>query len=279
MGSAIASSAAPRPASAGASRPAAAVDLAASPHRIFFTRVMHRRLFPVQYRFDYRVFSLLLDIDALDRLPPRMVHGRLPLFRFDLRDHGPRDGSPLRPWAEALLAARGIDLAGGRIRLLCFPRVLGLAFNPLSLWYCEHRDGGLRAVIAEVNNTFGEHHFYLLADGGWPIDWPLRGRARKCFHVSPLMDMQGSYHFRLSAPETALAVLIRQYDDDGRLKLVASQTGPGAPLTDATLTRAFRRTPLLTFKVLMAIHWQALKIWLRGARYFPKPDPPHQEVT
>lgn len=261
------------------SAPASTQDPAASAHRIFFTRVMHRRLFPVQYRFDYQVFSLLLDLDALDRLPPRMSRGRLSRLRFDPRDHGPRDGSPLRPWAEALLAARGIDLAGGRIRLLCFPRVFGLGFNPLSLWYCEHRDGRLRAVIAEVNNTFGEHHFYLLADAGRPIDWPLRGQARKCFHVSPLMDMQGSYQFRLSAPETALAVLIRQYDDDGRLKLVASQTGPGVALTDASLAQAARRTPLLTLKVLVAIHWQALKIWLRGARYFPKPEPPRQEVT
>jgi len=255
-----------------------------SPHRIFFTRVMHRRLFPVQYRFDYRVFSLLLDIDALDRLPTRLRLGRFALFkgnlfRFDPADHGPRDGSALRPWVEALLGARGIDLDGGRIRLLCFPRVLGYGFNPLSLWYCEHRDGRLRAVIAEVSNTFGEHHFYLLANGGQPIDWPLRDRAQKCFHVSPLMDMLGEYHFRLSEPSDHLAVLIRQYDDQGQLKLVATQTGHGEPLTDAALSRAFRRTPLMTFKVMVAIHWQALKIWLSGARYFPKPEPPRQEVT
>jgi DUF1365 family protein len=253
-------------------------------HRLFFTRVMHRRLFPVQYRFEYRVFSVLLDIDALDRVPAKLAvgpaKGWLPRrFRFDPADHGPRDGTPLRPWAEQVLAARGIDLDGGRIRILCFPRVLGYGFNPLSLWYCEHRDGRLRAVIAEVNNTFGEHHFYLLADDGRPIDWPLRDRAVKCFHVSPLMDMQGEYHFRLSEPGDHIAVLIRQHDDDGRLKLVATQTGEGEPLTDAALARAFRRTPLLTLKVMAAIHWQALKIWLGGARYFPKPEPPRQEVT
>lgn len=250
-----------------------------SPHRIYFTRVMHQRLQTVHYRFDYRVFTLLLDLDALDRLPRRLTAGWPRLFSFDPRDHGPRDGSPLKPWAERLLAARGIDLAGGRIRILCFPRVLGFGFNPLSLWYCEHADGRLRAVIAEVNNTFGEHHFYLLADGGRPMDWPLRGQATKCFHVSPLMDMLGSYQFRLPEPTDRLAVVIRQYDDDGRLKLVATETGHGEPLTDAALARAFRRTPLLTFKVMAAIHWQALKIWLRGGRYFPKPAPPAQEVT
>ncbi len=250
-----------------------------SPHRIFFTRVMHKRLFPVQYRFEYRVFSLLLDIDALDRLP-RLINGaRLNLFRFDPKDHGPRDGSPLRPWAERVLGERGIDLDGGRIQLLCFPRVLGFGFNPLSLWYCEHRDGSLRAVIAEVNNTFGEHHFYLLAHAGAPLAWPMRGTATKCFHVSPLMDMQGDYHFRLSRPDDHLAVLIRQYDEHGQLKLVATQTGQGEPITDRALWRAFLRTPLMTLKVMTAIHWQALKIWLSGARYFPKPDPPQQEVT
>jgi DUF1365 family protein len=250
-----------------------------SPHRIYFTRVMHRRLFPVQYRFEYRVFSLLLDLDALDRLPRLLSVGRFNLLGFQPRDHGPRDGSPLRPWAERVLRERGIELDGGRIRLLCFPRVFGYGFNPLSLWYCEHQDGSLRAVIAEVNNTFGEHHFYLLADAGNPVAWPLRGAADKCFHVSPLMDVRGGYRFRLSRPDEQIAVLIRQFDEQDRLQLVASQTGEGAPLTDRLLLRALARTPLMTFKVMFAIHWQALKIWLNGARYFPKPDPPQREVT
>ncbi len=263
--------------------------VANAPHRIFFTRVMHRRLFPVQYRFEYRVFSVLLDVDRLDAAPgllavaPASAAGSrrrgLRPFRFDLRDHGPRDGSPLRPWAEQVLGRRGIDLAGGRIRVLCFPRVLGLGFNPLSLWYCEHADGRLRAVIAEVSNTFGQHHSYLLHDDGRPLDWPVRAEKIKCFYVSPLMDMLGGYRFRLSEPGAQLAVLIRQFDEHGRLKLVASQTGPGEPLTDAALWRAFRAMPVMTYKVLFAIHWQALKIWLRGARFFPKPQPPEQEVT
>ncbi len=262
---------------------------ALSPHRIYFTRVMHRRLFPVQYRFEYRVFSLLLDLDRLDAVPRRLAVGpgrgvlrgllRPRLFRFDPADHGPRDGSALRPWAEQVLAARGIGLAGGRIRLLCFPRVLGYGFNPLSLWYCEHADGRLRAVIAEVRNTFGQHHSYLLHDDGRPIAWPLRAEKLKCFYVSPLMDMQGGYRFRLSAPDDKLAVLIRQFDEKGRLKLVASQSGTGEPLTDAALWRAFRAMPVMTYKVMVAIHWQALKIWLAGARFFPKPEPPQQEVT
>jgi DUF1365 family protein len=126
---------------------------------------MHRRLFPVSYRFEYRVFTLLLDIDALDRLPRLISGARFNLFRFDPRTTAPRRLAAA-PLGRAVLGERGIDLDGGRIRLLCFPRVLGYGFNPLSLWYCEHRDGSLRAVIAEVNNTFGEHHFYLLANDG-----------------------------------------------------------------------------------------------------------------
>lgn len=268
----------PSPSSPSATSTAAPVSKQ-DPHRVYFTRVMHKRLFPVQYRFEYRVFSLLLDIDALDRLPRLLSIGRFNLFRFEPKDHGPGDGSPLRPWVESVLGERGIDLAGGRIRLLCFPRLLGYGFNPLSLWYCEHRDGSLRAVIAEVNNTFGERHCYLMANAGDPIAWPMRGVANKCFHVSPLMDMGGSYQFRLAQPAERLAVVIRQFDEDGRLKLVATQTGHGRPMTDRALLRAFARTPLMTFKVMVAIHWQALKIWLGGARYFPKPDPPFHEVT
>jgi hypothetical protein len=253
--------------------------MSASLHRIYFTKVMHRRLFPVQYRFTYRVFSLLLDLDALDRLPTLLKTDGRGLFRFAREDHGPRDGSPLKPWAEQLLAARGIRLDGGRVRLLCFPRILGYGFNPLSLWYCEHADGRLRAVIAEVRNTFGEHHFYLLANDGAPLAWPARGTATKCFYVSPLMEVAGEYRFRLAEPGDQLAVVIRQFHEDGRLALVASQTGAGEPLTNQALWRAIRRTPLMTFKVMTAIHWQALKIWLRGARYVPKPEPPRQEVT
>jgi len=240
---------------------------------------MHRRLFPVQYRFVYRVFSLLLDLDALEQTGTRWLSiGRFNLFSFYPADHGPRDGSPLRPWIDRVLAARGIDLDGGRVKLLCFPRVLGYGFNPLSLWYCFDRSGALRAILAEVHNTFGEQHCYLLGSDGAPHRAGLTDGADKVFHVSPLIGMQARYRFRLAEPGERLAVLIREYQDD-RLMLVASQSGEGITLSDQALLRAFRRTPLMTLKVIAAIHWQALKIWLRGAPYFPKPAPPAQEIT
>jgi DUF1365 family protein len=249
--------------------------------RLYLTRVMHRRLFPVRYRFSYRVFSLMLDLEQLEETARglRLLSvDRFNLLSFRRRDHGPRDGSSLSRWARRMLAERGIELEGGRILLLCQPRVLGYAFNPLSLWYCHHRDGTLRAVICEVNNTFGEHHFYLLAQRGEAMPWPARGEVDKCFHVSPLIGMQARYRFRLGKPDTRLAVSIQEIQADS-LMLVATQSGERRPLNDRQLLGALARTPFMTFKVIIAIHWQALKIWIRGAPFFGKPEPPEERVT
>lgn len=248
-------------------------------HRIYFTRVLHRRLKPVDYRFSYRVFSLLLDLDELSELRLRFFSiSRFNLLSFHERDHGPRDGSPLKPWAEGLLRSKGIDLEGGKIQLLCFPRVLGYGFNPLGIWYCYHRDGSLRAVIAEVNNTFGEHHFYLLCNGASPLTWPVTKSVEKVFHVSPLMGLEARYDFRLAEPSDRLSVLIKQFQN-GELTLIASQQGEGYALNDKRLLAALFKVPLMTLKVMAAIHWQALKIWLRGVPFFPKPTPPVEKVT
>ena len=248
---------------------------------LYLGQVVHRRRFPVRYRFAYRVFHLLLDIDRLQHTSACLrwlSHNRFNLLSFHDRDHGPRDGSPLRPWLDGLLAAQGIDLQGGRVRLLCMPRLLGYAFNPISLWYCEHADGRLRAVLCEVNNTFGEHHFYLLHEHGRPVVGPLRARRAKKLHVSPLMGMQAEYAFHLAEPSERLAVHIREHTAEG-LMLVATLAGRVRPLADANLLRAVASLPLMTFKVMAAIHWQALRIWLRGARYHPKPPAPTQELS
>ena len=248
---------------------------------LYLTRVMHQRLFPVDYRFSYRVFSLLLDLDQLETGDTglRVLSiDRFNLLSFWRRDHGPRDGTSLRAWAERMLRRQGIELAGGKLLLLCFPRLLGFGFNPLSIWYCQHQDGSLRAVICEVNNTFGEHHFYLLHRQGEAMDWPARAELAKRFHVSPLIGMQARYRFRLSRPGQRLAVSIEE-SQEGRRMLIATQTGEMRPLTDRQLLRALLRTPLMTFKVVAAIHWQALRIWLRGAPLFRKPEPPEEQTT
>jgi hypothetical protein len=252
-----------------------------TPAWLYVGEVMHRRLFPVQYRFAYRVFSLLVDVDRLDeaaRASPLFSHNRFNLVAFHDRDHGPRDGSPLRPWLEGTLRRFGIDLEGGRVELLCFPRVLGYVFNPLSIWYCHHRDGSLRAVLLEVSNTFGEWHGYVLHDRGGALDWPVRQSRSKVFHVSPFIDMAADYHFRLSEPGARLEVTIREYQH-GEPMLTAAQVGEARGLDTRNLLAAFVRVPLLTFKVMALIHWQALKIWLKGARFHAKPTPPPQEVS
>lgn len=252
-----------------------------APAHLYLGEVMHQRLFPVRYRFVYPVFSVLLDIDRLAetaRLSPLFSVNRFNLLSFHEADHGPRDGTALRPWAERILSREGVDLDGGRIRLHCFPRLLGYTFNPLSLWYCEHADGTLRAVICQVHNTFGEQHCYLIHDGGAPLRWPVDQQRTKAFHVSPFIGMQARYRFRLFPPEERLRILIREYEA-GELMLYATQTGARCPFDTRHLAGALLRTPLMTFKVMAAIHWQALKIWLRGGRFHSKPDAPEQEVS
>ena len=252
------------------------------PHsRIYHGRVMHRRLGPLAYRFAYPVFSFLLDIDRLDDCAARcrlFSHNRTNLFALHDRDHGARDGSPLRPWVERHLASQGIELDGGQIQLLCFPRLFGFTFNPLSIWYCRHRSGALAAVLCEVHNTFGESHSYLLHDGGRPLRGPVRAAQHKGFHVSPFMPMDLRYRFRLSPPGAALSLAVRCFRD-GALAMTATQTGSALPFSDTALLRTLARTPLMTFKVVAMIHWQALKLLLRRARLFRKPEPPAQEVT
>ena len=242
--------------------------------QLYIGTVMHRRQDRHAYRFVYKVFSLLLDLDELPRLGRRLrlfSHNRFNLFSVCDRDHGPRDGTPLRPWAEQYLLLQGIDLQGGRIRLLCFPRLLGYVFNPLSLWYCEHRDGSLRAVICEVRNTFGEMHHYLLAapDRG-PLDWSAEHRVRKVFHVSPFMAPDMEYRFHIQEPGEWLRFYIDERHEDTHI-FKASLNAMRAPLADSRLMLSALLIPLLPFKVLAAIHWHALKLWLRGAKFFRMP--------
>lgn len=237
---------------------------------LYFGRVMHKRLRPFGHRFSYRTFSLFLDLDdlpGLDRNLRVFSHNKANLFSFYDKDHGPRDGSPLRPWIDARLAAEGIDLEGGAVRMLCFPRVFGYVFNPLTLWFCHHRDGRLKAVLYEVRNTFGEKHCYLLpVSETWQEDQPLLQACDKAFYVSPFIGMTSRYNFRIKLPDEHLSVLIRQAVPEGEL-LVATQTGRRSPLTSAQLLSTVLRYPLLTFKVIAAIHWQALRLWVKGAPF------------
>jgi len=250
--------------------------------RIYFGRVMHKRLRPFQHRFDYRVYAFLFDLDELARLDrelPLFSHNRTNVFSLRDRDHGPRDGGPLKPWAERLCAEAGVELRGGRVQLLCLPRLFGYAFNPLSLWFCHGAEGDLRAVIYEVRNTFGEQHSYVI-----PLAAPSTQEAafdqacEKGFYVSPFIPMAASYRFRLRPPGRRLAILIRQAVSEGEI-LLATWTGRSAPAGLGALSRALLLYPLLSFKIMFAIHWQALWLWVKGARYYRRPRPPEEPVS
>ena len=248
---------------------------------LYSARVMHRRLVAPLYRFVYRVFYLLLDIDRIDEAARGLrlfSHNRFNLLSFHDRDHGADQAGALRSWAEGVLRGAGIELAGGRIRLLCMPRLMGFAFNPISLWYCEHADGRLRAVIAEVRNTFGEKHCYLLASDGAALPYSQSYETEKCFHVSPFFDLVGRYRFTLSEPAAQLRVLIHE-TREGTPILDANLYGDRRTLSDGSVLRQVLAMPLMTLKVVAGIHWEALKIWLRGARFHRKPTPPKLKVT
>lgn len=252
------------------------------------SRVMHTRRYGHRYRFTYDVGYLLLDIDRIGELDERLrlfSHNRFNLFGFYTKDHGPRDGMSLRPWLESMLAPRGIDLSGGRIRLLCMPRLLGYVFNPISIYFCEHEDGQLRAILCQVHNTFGERHYYLLDAQGAPLDYAGPHAKPKRFHVSPLLDVAGDYVFCFEPPQETFAVRIaldnykQNKDEESGPLLVTTLCGERRSLTDSQLFNTFLRMPLMTVKVISAIHWQAFKLWLRGAKTYRKPVPPEQKVS
>lgn len=236
--------------------------------------VMHARLAPVRHRFRYRVFTLLIDLDELPVLAKRLrwlSHNRFNLMSLHDRDHGDvGTGGSLRAWAERTLCAAGISPPGGRIELLCFPRLLGYVFNPLSLWLCRDREDRLRAVIYEVHNTFGGRHAYALPVAAGQDEGAVAQRCGKDFHVSPFIPMDAQYSFRLKAPADAFSLLIRERDAAGEI-LRAAISGRRRPLTDRELVKAFAAHPLMTLKVIAAIHWQALRLWRKGARFHRHP--------
>ena len=245
-------------------------------------RVMHRRLMPFGHHFVYRLFSLYLDLDELPHLDRRFKlfgHNRAALFSFRDADHGARDGGPLRPWIDGQLARAGIDLEGGAVRLLCFPRVLGYVFNPLTVWFCHHKDGRLAALLYEVSNTFGEHHCYLLpVPPDHKAGEPVHQGCEKAFYVSPFIEIRGRYRFRVLPPAERLSLGIRLVMPEGD-QLVAVQTGQRAEISDRALAKLFFSYPLMTVKIMAGIHWEALKLWRKGAAYIKRPTPPRETVS
>lgn len=246
---------------------------------LYVGHVMHRRMRPRTHRLRYRIFSLLLDLDEIDALAKRLrflSHNRFNLFSFHDRDYAEGLTQTLRAQVEQHLASAGLNLSGGRIRLLTMPRILGFAFNPLSVYFCFEAAGALRAILYEVNNTFGERHSYLLPVE--QVDGAIRQECVKHFHVSPFMGMDMRYAFRVTPPGERLAIAITGSDHDGPL-ITAIHSAERQPLTDAALLRAFATHPLLTLNVVGGILWEALKLWAKGVPVHDRPAPPPHPVT
>lgn len=242
-------------------------------------RVMHARLRPKVHRFSYRIFSTLIDIDRLDGIAgmsPVFSVGSFNLLSFHPRDHGPRDGTALRPHIDMLLAKAGLPEPPVRVLLLCMPRVLGTVFNPLSVYYCLDTAHQLVAAIFEVRNTFGEHHSYVTLanpESAKPEDDTTRIEQDKLFYVSPFFDMAMRYKFRLSPPDHSLRLRIMMDAPEGPV-FSAVMTGKLQPFSTRNLIVAASGIPPLAIRVLGAIVWEAARIWLKGIGVKRRPPAP-----
>jgi DUF1365 family protein len=219
--------------------------------------------------------SLLIDLDRLadaDQLSPLFGVNRAALYSFHEVDHGRQDGSSLRAYVQSCAAEHGIDLTGGRVLLLCYPRLFGYTFNPLSVYFGYRADGELALLIYQVRNTFGDIHPYVLPVTPVDIsDAGVRQQQDKQFYVSPFIEMAMRYHFRVRPPGARVQLRILETDREGPL-LAATFNGRYRMLTTKELLRAFFALPLVTVKIMAAIHWEALRLWLKGARLVPRND-------
>ncbi|MDP1519726.1 DUF1365 domain-containing protein [Porticoccus litoralis] len=243
---------------------------------VYRGHVLHHRWQPRRHRFVYRVFSLLIDLDELPTLQQRLRWlsiNRFNLFSFYEKDHGA--GTPgLKNHIYQLLKTRGYPEACGKIQLLCYPRILGYVFNPLSVYFCFDKQQQLRVIIYEVTNTFGQRHCYLLSVEASSKDSWVRQQSDKQMYVSPFMPMDSHYRFRILPPDgERLAVCIYQEqsapNDREAHKLFASFNGTHHPLTNRSLLALFIRYPLMTLKVIGGIHWEALRLWMKGLKLQP----------
>jgi len=228
--------------------------------------VTHRRFKPKRHFFTYKTFSLLIDLYEIKKLEKKIKffsYNKFNILSFSDSDHGPRDGSSLINWVKNTLSKAKIDIGSGAIKLLCYPRFFGYVFNPLSIFYCYNENSQLKAILYEVKNTFNEQHTYVFSV---PHSSNLiLHKCHKKFYVSPFIEMKAFYNFRLLNPGKILNVFIKQSDDEGTL-LTACQVGKKIEMSSKNLLFQFLRHPFMSFKVILGIHFEALRLWIKGVK-------------
>ena len=236
---------------------------------IYNGKVIHKRFKPKEHYFKYNVFSLLIDLDELDIIQNKIKifsYNKFNIISFFDIDHGPRDGTSIRQWILKNLKDLGIHDNKIKIKLLCYPRIFGYVFNPLSVFFIYDKNLKLISIFYEVKNTFGEQHTYLFKASD---DKTIKNNCSKKFHVSPFIEMECNYYFRVLKPSDKMSVIIDQSDNNGKL-LYASQDGVAKELNQKNLIISYICHPLMTFKIIAAIHFEAFKLWLKGIKFVKK---------
>ena len=236
---------------------------------IYNGTVIHKRFKPKIHFFKYKVFSLLIDLSELDNLDKKIgffSYNKFNLISFFDKDHGDRDGSSVINWVKKNLKENDVNCENIRIKLLCYPRIFGYVFNPLSIFYVYDKNDKLISLLYEVKNTFGEQHTYIFKIKENNL---LKHNCEKKFHVSPFIEMNCSYFFRTLKPADKISIIIDQYQLNEKI-LYASQDGKRTDFTTSELIKSYLKHPLMTFKVIAAIHFEAFKLWTKGIKFIQK---------
>mgnify|MGYP001068743038 CR=1 FL=1 len=237
---------------------------------IYIGNVIHKRFKPKIHFFKYKVFSILLDIseiDILDKSLKIFSYNKFNIVSFYDADHGPRDGTSIKEWVIKNLNDNRINTENIKIKLLCYPRIFGYVFNPLSVFFIYNKNSELISILYEVKNTFGEQHTYIFKTK--ENENYIKHTCKKKFHVSPFIEMDCTYFFKILKPSEKISVIIDQYNEEGKL-LYASQDGDRIELNNKNLVLSYLRHPLMTFKIIVAIHFEAFKLWTKGIKFIKK---------